>query len=224
VVGLTGKAHAPMPCDCGATTPSAGGPTAAMVRRDTCPECGARQVKHNGPLHSGPQHPQGQAGARPGVAHAAGGSISGAQRVLLAYLRRECSARCGMCRAVGVRLTWLLGFQGECVAACPAPVHRQLPGRPSDVGLRPRQAEADAQVARRREAGEPPRALARHGGAPAPGSGVVCGRPASQAWGTARGKDPRRRSPAGQRRSRRRCGRPRGQSPGSAQRHDAASP
>jgi hypothetical protein len=45
--------------------------------------------------------------------------------------------------AVGVSLTWLLRFIGECLAAYPDGLHGRLPPRPTDVVLRRLEAEAD---------------------------------------------------------------------------------
>lgn len=49
----------------------------------------------------------------------------------------------GICRAVGVSLTWLLHFMVECFAACPDDLHVQVPPRPTDVVLRRLEADAD---------------------------------------------------------------------------------
>lgn len=43
------------------------------------------------------------------------------QRTLIDHLLRERSALRGIRRAVGMRLTWLLHYMVECVAACPDP-------------------------------------------------------------------------------------------------------
>jgi insertion element IS1 protein InsB len=66
------------------------------------------------------------------------------QHSRIEHLPREQIARRGICRAVGVSLTWLLHVMVECVAACPDHFHVHLPGRPTDVSIRPLEAEADA--------------------------------------------------------------------------------
>jgi insertion element IS1 protein InsB len=49
----------------------------------------------------------------------------------------------GICRAVGVSLTWLLHFMAERFAACPDHLYAQLPVGPIDVVIRRLEAEAD---------------------------------------------------------------------------------
>jgi insertion element IS1 protein InsB len=50
----------------------------------------------------------------------------------------------GICRAVGVSLTWLLHFMVECFTACPDHLHVQRPARPPAVVMSRLEAEADA--------------------------------------------------------------------------------
>jgi IS1 family transposase len=57
-------------------------------------------------------------------------------------LRERISLR-GICRAVGVSLTWLLHFMVQCFAACPDDLPVPMPPRPTDVVLRRLEAEAD---------------------------------------------------------------------------------
>src|SRR5262249_22464128 len=56
-------------------------------------------------------------------------------RAELANLLRERISLRGICRAVGVSLTWLLHFMVECFASCPAHFHVQLPAHPAKVLL-----------------------------------------------------------------------------------------
>jgi len=49
----------------------------------------------------------------------------------------------GICRAVGVSLTWLLHCMVECFTACPEDLHVQLPTRPTAVVMSRWEAEAD---------------------------------------------------------------------------------
>jgi len=65
------------------------------------------------------------------------------RRTMVEHLRRERISLRGICRAVGVSLTWLLHFMVQCFAACPNDLHVQLPKRPTDVVLRRSEAEAD---------------------------------------------------------------------------------
>jgi insertion element IS1 protein InsB len=57
-------------------------------------------------------------------------------------LRERISPR-GICRAVGVSLTWLLHFMVECLAACPDHLPVRLPNRPTDMVILQLEAEAD---------------------------------------------------------------------------------
>jgi transposase-like protein len=92
-----------------------------MVIRDACPGCGSPQFKKNGHIPSGKQNHQCKACGRQFVASAEGCTIPDEQRVLIEYLLRERISLRGICRAVGVSLTWLLRFMVERFAACPEP-------------------------------------------------------------------------------------------------------
>jgi transposase-like protein len=91
-----------------------------MVVRDACPGCGSIQFKKNGHIHSGKQNHQCKACGRQFVASAEERIIADEQRTLMAHLRRERMSRRGICRAVGVRRTWLLHCMVERFAAWPA--------------------------------------------------------------------------------------------------------
>jgi insertion element IS1 protein InsB len=62
---------------------------------------------------------------------------------MVEHLLRERISLRGICRAVGVSLTWLLHFMVECFAACPDDLYVRVPLRPTDVVLRRLEAEAD---------------------------------------------------------------------------------
>jgi transposase-like protein len=94
-----------------------------MVVRDACPGCGSPQVKQNGHIHSGKQNHQCKACRRQFVASAEDHLISDEQRTVIEHLLRERISLRGICRAVGVSLTWLLHFLVERVAACPDHLH-----------------------------------------------------------------------------------------------------
>jgi insertion element IS1 protein InsB len=49
----------------------------------------------------------------------------------------------GICRAIGVSLTWLLHFMVACFTACPDHLHTQCPARPTEVVMSRLEAEAD---------------------------------------------------------------------------------
>jgi insertion element IS1 protein InsB len=114
-----------------------------MVVRDACPACGSTPFKKNGHIHSGQQQHQCTTCGRQFVASAEDRIMSYEQRTLIEHLRRERLSLRGLCRAVGVSLTWLLHFMVERFAACPAHVHVQLPVSPTAVVIRRLEAEAD---------------------------------------------------------------------------------
>jgi IS1 family transposase len=62
---------------------------------------------------------------------------------MVEHLLRERISLRGICRAVGVSLTWLLHFMAARFAACPDDLHVRVPRRPTDVVLRRLEAEAD---------------------------------------------------------------------------------
>jgi insertion element IS1 protein InsB len=63
--------------------------------------------------------------------------------MLIANLLRERISLRGICRAVGVSLTWLFHYLVECFAACPAHLHVQRPRHPSAVWIHQLEAAAD---------------------------------------------------------------------------------
>jgi insertion element IS1 protein InsB len=114
-----------------------------MVVRDACPGCGSSHFKKNGHIHSGKQNHQCKACGRQFVASAEERIIVAEQRTLIQHLLYERISLRGICRAVGVSLTWLLHFMVECFAACPDHLHARLPNSPTDVVLLRLEAEAD---------------------------------------------------------------------------------
>jgi transposase-like protein len=92
-----------------------------MVVRDACPACGSPPCKKNGHIHSGKQNHQCTTCGRQFVASAEDRIISHEQRTLIERLLRERISLRGICRAVGVSLTWLLHCMVERFAACPEP-------------------------------------------------------------------------------------------------------
>jgi IS1 family transposase/transposase-like protein len=114
-----------------------------MVVRDACPGWGSPQFKKNGHIHSGKQNHQCKACRRQFVASAEDHIISDEQRTVIEHLLRERISLRGICRAVGVSLTWLLHFLVERFASCPDDLHVQLPVDPTDVVIQRLEAEAD---------------------------------------------------------------------------------
>ena len=117
--------------------------TAVMVVRDTCPACGAHRYKKNGHTRHGKQNHQCKACGRQFTAEAMDHSITTEQRRRIEHLLCERLSLRGICRAVGVSLTWLLHFMVECFTACPDDLHVPLPTRPTAVVVSRLAAEAD---------------------------------------------------------------------------------
>src|SRR2546425_1665623 len=69
--------------------------------------------------------------------------IAPEQRLRIEQLLRERISLRGICRAVGVSLTWLLHFMVEGFTACLDDFHVQLPARPPAVVMSRLEAEAD---------------------------------------------------------------------------------
>src|SRR5919108_1312861 len=114
-----------------------------MLIRDVCPACGSRRYKKNGHTRHGKQNHQCKACERQLSATADDRLIADEQRTRVEHLLRERVSLRGICRAVGVSLTWLLHFMVERFAACPEHLHVQLPVSPTDVVIRQLEAEAD---------------------------------------------------------------------------------
>ncbi len=114
-----------------------------MVVREACPECGSDRYKKNGHTRHGKQNHHCKACGRQFVSTAENLVIAHEQRTLIEHLLCERISLRGICRAVGVSLTWLLHFMVERFAACPKHLHVRLPAGPTDVVLQRLEAEAD---------------------------------------------------------------------------------
>jgi insertion element IS1 protein InsB len=114
-----------------------------MLVRDACPKCGSTRYKKNGHTHHGKQNHQCKACERQFVASAEAHLVSDERRTLIEHLLCERISLRGICRAVGVSLTWLLHFMVECFATCPDHLYVELSGEPTDVVIRQLEAEAD---------------------------------------------------------------------------------
>ena len=69
--------------------------------------------------------------------------VSDEERTVVEHLLRERISLRGICRAVGVSLTWLLHFMVERFASCPDHLHVQIPVNPTDVVIQRLEAETD---------------------------------------------------------------------------------
>jgi len=114
-----------------------------MLIRDTCPACGSSRHKKNGHTRHGKQNYQCKACERQFSGTADDRLITDERRTRVEHLLRERISLRGICRAVGVSLTWLLHFMVECFTACPDDLHVQPPARPTAVLLSRLEAEAD---------------------------------------------------------------------------------
>jgi insertion element IS1 protein InsB len=114
-----------------------------MVVRDTCPACGANRYKKNGHTRHGKQNHQCKACGRQFTADVLDQSIASEQRMQIEHLLRERISLRGICRTVGVSLTWLLHFMAERFTACPDHLHAQCPAQPTKVVLYRLEAAAD---------------------------------------------------------------------------------
>jgi insertion element IS1 protein InsB len=114
-----------------------------MVVREACPTCRSPRYKKNGHTRHGKQNHQCKACGRPFTAEAVDRSIVPEQRMQITKLLCERVSLRGICRTMGVSLTWLLHFMVECFTACPEDLHVQLPSRPTAVVMSRLEAEAD---------------------------------------------------------------------------------
>jgi insertion element IS1 protein InsB len=114
-----------------------------MIVRDACPACRSTRFKKNGHTRHGKQNHHCKACGCQFGSTAENRLITPEQRTLIERLLCERISLRGICRAVGVSLTWLLYFMVECFAACPDHLHVQLPTHPTDVVIRQLEAEAD---------------------------------------------------------------------------------
>ena len=96
-----------------------------MVIRDVCPQCKSPKYKKNGHIHNGKQNHQCRDCGRQFVQCFEQYLISDDKRGLIERLLVERISLRGICRAVGVKLKWLLGFLVQCVEALPDHLHVQ---------------------------------------------------------------------------------------------------
>jgi insertion element IS1 protein InsB len=120
-----------------------GGQQKSMVIRDVCPRCQSSKYKKNGHIHNGKQNHQCQACGRQFVECFEHSLISDDTRALIERLLVERISLCGICRAVGVGLKWLLGFLVHCVEALPDHLHVQPITSHQDVIIQRLEVEAD---------------------------------------------------------------------------------
>jgi insertion element IS1 protein InsB len=111
--------------------------------RDACPRCGSRQHKKNGHIHNGKQNHRCKACGRQFVREFAQRRVSAECRALVERLLKERLSLRGICRAVGVSMTWLMEFLVECYEAAPAHLSVHPPRHRDPLLVHPLAVEAD---------------------------------------------------------------------------------
>jgi insertion element IS1 protein InsB len=114
-----------------------------MVIRDVCPQCKSPKYKKNGHIHNGKQNHHYHDCGRQFVQCFEQYLISDDKRGLSERLLVERISLRGICRAVGVKLKWLLGFLVQCVEALPDHLYIQPITCHGHVMLRRLEVEAD---------------------------------------------------------------------------------
>jgi insertion element IS1 protein InsB len=114
-----------------------------MVIPESCPTCGSTRYKKNGHTRHGKQNHLCKNCERQFSAGAANRLIPAERRAEIENLLRERLSLRGICRAVGVSLTWLLHFMVECFASCPDHLFVRSSASPAKVWLYQLEAEAD---------------------------------------------------------------------------------
>ena len=114
-----------------------------MIVRDACPACGSNRYKKNGHTRHGKQTHQCKTCGRQFTANPLDRRLAPEQRLRIEQLLCERISLRGICRTIGVSLTWLLHFLVECFTACPDDLHAQRPPQPTAVVMSRLEAEAD---------------------------------------------------------------------------------
>jgi IS1 family transposase/transposase-like protein len=114
-----------------------------MVIRDVCPRCKSANYKKNGHIHNGKQNHQCRDCGRQFVDCFEQYLVGDDTRTLIERLLVERISLRGICRAVGVKLKWLLGFRGQCLEALPDHLNIQPVRGTQDVMIQRLEVEAD---------------------------------------------------------------------------------
>jgi insertion element IS1 protein InsB len=120
-----------------------GGQQKTMVIRDVCPRCQSSKYTKNGHIRNGKQNHQCQACGRQFVECFEQYLIPDDTRALIERLLVERISLRGICRAVGVKLEWLLGCLVQCFEALPDHLHVQPITCHGDVMIQRLAVEAD---------------------------------------------------------------------------------
>ena len=114
-----------------------------MIKREACPQCGSRQYKRNGRIHTGKQNHKCRTCGRAFVLVPENHIITEEQRTLIERLLLERISLRGICRAVGVGLRWLLQFMVEQFQSAPEHLYIQSALGTQRVILQRLEAEVD---------------------------------------------------------------------------------
>ena len=114
-----------------------------MVIREVCPQCKSSRYKKNGHIHHGKQNHHCHDCGRQFVQCFEQYLISDERRALIERLLVEWISLRGICRAVGVKLKWLLGFLVQCFEALPDHLHVQPVTCKQNVMIQRLEVEAD---------------------------------------------------------------------------------
>ena len=92
-----------------------------MVLREDCPQCGSTRHKKNGHIHNGKQNHRCKACGRQFVGEFTQRRIPDEHRALIERLLKERLSLRGICRAVGVGMKGLMGFQSRVLGGSTRP-------------------------------------------------------------------------------------------------------
>ena len=114
-----------------------------MIKREACPQCGSRQYKRNGRIHTGKQNHKCKACGRAFVLIPEIHVITEEQKALIERLLLERISLRGICWVIGVGLRWLLYFMAERFTAAPEHLYVQPLASTQRVILHRLEAEVD---------------------------------------------------------------------------------
>jgi IS1 family transposase/transposase-like protein len=114
-----------------------------MVIRERCPECGSIEYKKNGHIHNGKQNHLCHNCGRQFVFEYEQRVISEKERSQIEDLLCERISLHGICRVMGVSMTWLLEFATACYSEAPEHLNFQSPVCFGNVMMRCLKVEAD---------------------------------------------------------------------------------
>jgi IS1 family transposase len=114
-----------------------------MIIRDVCPQCQSPKYKKNGHIRNGKQNHQCHDCGRQFVDCFAQYLVSDDTRALIERLLVERISLRGICRVVGVKFKWLLGFLVHCFEALPEHLNAQSIPCNGAVMLQRLEVEAD---------------------------------------------------------------------------------